>query len=257
MELGLKMNTHDQKNQHTKSLRVERQVGPDPQFRSPRQPTTVPTKTRHVCHHFERSHAPEHKIKKEPALAGGVPLRVWLRKVAQSHVDILPVASKRAPIWSQDGGSPRSCGVWTRCCDDKTLLAAIREQREQSSISPSSNPRSSIDFPWMRNGRREKAQSDAPRRPHSVCACVRMHACVCVYVCKRQDQNRTNGCQTKVTTLVNHYLCSSVRAHMTVAWLRWPLTLQRKTTRESVKTCWASNPGTSQRDGVFKSQGGI
>lgn len=59
--------------------------------------------------------------------------------------------------------------VWTRCCDDKTFLAAIREQREQSSISSSSNPRSSIDFKRMRNGRQEKAQSDIPMGPLRMC----------------------------------------------------------------------------------------
>ena len=72
--------------------------------------------------------------------------------------------------------APAGPMVWTRCCDDKTLLAAIRERREQSSISPSSNPRSSIDFPRMRNGRQEKAQSDIPMGPVSVC----VGACGCV-----------------------------------------------------------------------------
>lgn len=56
--------------------------------------------------------------------------------------------------------APPAPMAWTRCCDDKMLLAAIREQREQCSISLSSNLRSSIDFPRMRDGRQEKAQSD-------------------------------------------------------------------------------------------------
>lgn len=75
--------------------------------------------------------------------------------------------------------------VWTRCCDDKTLLAAIREQREQSSISLSSNLRSSIDFPRMRNGRQEKAQSDMPMGPVSLCVCL------------WENQQGTNWCQTR------------------------------------------------------------
>lgn len=48
----------------------------------------------------------------------------------------------------------------------------------------------------------------------TLCVCARVHACACVCVQKRQNQNRTNGCQPKVTTLVNHYLCSSIKAHM-------------------------------------------
>lgn len=75
--------------------------------------------------------------------------------------------------------APSGPVVWTRCCDDKTLLAAIREQRVQSSISPSSNPRSSIDFSQMRNGRLEKAQSDMPMGPVHLCVCVHgAHECV-------------------------------------------------------------------------------
>lgn len=68
--------------------------------------------------------------------------------------------------------APPGLMVWTRCCDDKTFLAAIREQSEQSSISLSSNPRSSIDFTRMRNGRQEKAQSDMPMGPLCMCVCV-------------------------------------------------------------------------------------
>lgn len=227
-------------------------------IRWPLQTTTATTKTRHHRRRIESSHAPGQN---EARLGSGLPPRVRLREVAQSRVDILPVASERAPIWSLDG-SPWSRRVWTRCCDDKTLLAAIREQREQSSISPSSNPRSSIDFLRMRNGRRERAQSDTPRRPHSVCVCARMcahvHACACVCVRKRQNQNRTNGCQSKVTTLVNHYLCSSIKAHMMAGRWRWPVTLQRKTTGESVGARWAPPTPTRRRETVgrrvFKSQ---
>ena len=115
--------------------------------------------------------------------------------------------------------------VWTRCCDDKTLLAAIRERREQSSISPSSNPRSSIDFPRMRNGRQEKAQSDIPMGP--VAACVR--ACVCVCVCERNNRGHV-GAETRYWDKVNTFAIHSLYAYMMVSnsvvyWgVRWKMT---------------------------------
>lgn len=107
--------------------------------------------------------------------------------------------------------------VWTRCCDDKMLLAAIREQREQSSISSSSNPRSSIDFPQMRNGRQEKAQSDIPMGPvslfvfSSLCACV--HECVCL---NRGQIGAKSRCWDEVNTLAIHGLLEYMMVRLIV-----------------------------------------
>lgn len=76
--------------------------------------------------------------------------------------------------------------------NDKMLLEAIREQGAHCSISLSSNPRSSIDFRGMRNGRRGEAQSDITMGLVSLYLCV----CVCVKLC--ENQQGTNWCQDKV-----------------------------------------------------------
>lgn len=97
------------------------------------------------------------------------------------------------------------------------LLAAIREQREQSSISSSSNPRSSIDFPRMRNGRQEKAQSDIPMGPvslfvfSSLCACV--HECVCL---NRGQIGAKSRCWDEVNTLAIHGLLEYMMVRLIV-----------------------------------------
>lgn len=97
---------------------------------------------------------------------------LWVLDFTRSLNHMQPSSLWHPKALSDRWLAPPGPMVWTRCCDDKTLLAAIREQREQSSISLSSNPRSSIDFPRMRNGRQERAQSDIPMGP--VCVCVRV-----------------------------------------------------------------------------------